>query len=161
MQFGASMFLLTRKHCTSFLVSSIITITLFPTVLRFYSNHIRSCQPIVSPGTSMPKRPSSEHNRYCLESAILVHPRPCALICVTTDASNMAVRAVLEQFIKGQLKPISFFSRKLNSAEIKCSAFDLELLAAYLCCPLLSVLSRRSSLPYQNWPQSAYIFVVA
>ena len=39
---------------------------------------------------------------------------------------------MLEQFIHGQWKPISFFLKKLNPAELKYSAFDRELLAAYL-----------------------------
>ena len=55
---------------------------------------------------------------------MLVHPQPNAPTCVTTDASNTAV--------DGQWKPISFFSRKLNPAKLKYSAFDRELLAAYL-----------------------------
>lgn len=63
---------------------------------------------------------------------MLVHPHPNAATCITTDASNLAVGAVLEQFIEGQWKPISFFSKKLSPAELKYSAFDRELLAAYL-----------------------------
>ena len=44
----------------------------------------------------------------------------------------LLVNTVLEQFIEGQWKPISFFSRKFNPAELKYSAFDHELLAAYV-----------------------------
>ena len=39
---------------------------------------------------------------------------------------------MLEQFIDAQRKPISFFSKKLSPAELNYSAFDRELLAAYL-----------------------------
>ena len=49
-----------------------------------------------------------------------------------TNEPNFAVGAVLEQLIDGQWKPISFFSKKLNSAELNDSAFDWELLAVYL-----------------------------
>ena len=63
---------------------------------------------------------------------MLVYPHPYAATCITTDPSNLAVGAVLEQFINGQWKPISFFSKKLSPAELKYSAFDRELLAAYL-----------------------------
>ena len=63
---------------------------------------------------------------------MLVHPHPNAATCITTDASNVAVGAVLEQFIEGQWKRISFFSKKLSPAELNYSAFDRELLAAYL-----------------------------
>ena len=63
---------------------------------------------------------------------LLSHPHPDAPTCITTDASNSAVGAVLEQFIGGQWKPISFFSKKLSPAELNYSAFDRELLAIYL-----------------------------
>ena len=66
------------------------------------------------------------------EAVMLVHRQPHAATCIMTDASNCAVGAVLEQFIHGQWKPISFFSKKLSPAELKYSAFDRELLAAYL-----------------------------
>ena len=63
---------------------------------------------------------------------MLVHPQQHAPTCITTDASNRAVGAVLEQFINGQWKPIPFFSKELSPAELKYSAFGRELLAAYL-----------------------------
>ena len=63
-------------------------------------------------------------------SVCLAHPDPKADITLTTDASDMAVGAVLSQ---GQLQePLGFFSKKLSSAEKKYSAFDKELLAVYL-----------------------------
>ena len=66
------------------------------------------------------------------EVVMLVHPQQHAPTCIMTDASNRAVGAVLEQFINGQWKPIPFFSKELSPAELKYSAFDHELLAAYL-----------------------------
>ena len=66
------------------------------------------------------------------EAVMLVHPQPHAATCITTDASDFAAEAVLEQFIQGQWKPISFFSKKLNPAELNYSAFNRELLAVYL-----------------------------
>ena len=66
------------------------------------------------------------------ETVMLVHPQPHAATCITTDASNLSVGAVLEQFINGQWKHITFFSKKLSPAKLKYSAFDRELLAAYL-----------------------------
>ena len=56
----------------------------------------------------------------------------CSHLHHDTDASNRAVGAVLAQFINGQWKLISFFSKKLSPAELKYSAFNHELLAAYL-----------------------------
>ena len=63
---------------------------------------------------------------------MLVHPQPNAATCIITDASNDAVAAVLEQFIEGQWKPISLFLDKLTPVDLTHSAFDRELLAAYL-----------------------------
>ena len=65
-------------------------------------------------------------------ATLLVHPDPDpdALLSLTTDASDIAVGAVLGQ---GQSQaPLAFFSKKLTSAQKKYSAFDRELLALYL-----------------------------
>ena len=51
---------------------------------------------------------------------------------MVTDSSNYAVGAALHQMIDGQPVPIGFFSKKLSSAQCSYSAFDRELLAAYL-----------------------------
>ena len=52
-------------------------------------------------------------------------------INITCDASDVAVGGVLQQFLNGMWQPLSFFSKKLNSAETRYSAFDRELLAVY------------------------------
>ena len=49
-----------------------------------------------------------------------------------TDASDVAVGAVLQQHIDGAWQPISYFSRKMKPAETRYSTFDRELLAIYL-----------------------------
>ena len=65
-------------------------------------------------------------------ATMLFHPKPDTLTSVMTDASNKAVGAVLQQKLGADWHPISYFSRKLNVAETKYSAFDRELLAVYL-----------------------------
>ena len=65
-------------------------------------------------------------------AATLSYPVPGQPISLTTDASNVAVGACLEQTINGYARPIAFFSRKLRSNERKYSTFDRELLAIYL-----------------------------
>ena len=65
-------------------------------------------------------------------SVMLALPQPNAPTCITADASNFAVDAVLEQRVEEQWKPISFFSKKRNSSELNYRAFDRELLAACL-----------------------------
>jgi len=48
------------------------------------------------------------------------------------DASNVAIGAVLQQFMDGQWFPISFFSTKLRPVETHYSTFDRGLLAIYV-----------------------------
>ena len=48
---------------------------------------------------------------------------------VTTDASDVAVGAILEQNFGSRLQPIAFASRKLNATEIHYSAYEREMLS--------------------------------
>ena len=64
-------------------------------------------------------------------ATLLVHPGPTAQINITCDASDVAVGGVLQQYLNGMCQPLSFFSKKLNPAETRYSAFDRELLAVY------------------------------
>ena len=50
---------------------------------------------------------------------------------ITCDASDFAVGGVLQQYIDNVWQPLSLFSKKLNPAETRYSAFDRELLAVY------------------------------
>ena len=65
-------------------------------------------------------------------ACLLYYPTPDAPTCLTTDASDTAVGAVLQQYVNGTWHPISFFSRKMTATESHYSAFDCELLAVYL-----------------------------
>ena len=47
---------------------------------------------------------------------------------VTTDASDVAVGAILEQNFGQGLQPVAFASRKLNNTETRYSAYERELL---------------------------------
>ena len=47
---------------------------------------------------------------------------------VTTDASDVAVGAILEQDFRSGLQSVAFANRKLNSTEIRYSAYERELL---------------------------------
>ena len=74
-----------------------------------------------------------ENTKEALANAtMLQHPVPTVPIALVTDASGVAVGAVVEQCIDGVWKPLAFFSRHLRSNEQKYSAFDRELLAMYL-----------------------------
>ena len=62
----------------------------------------------------------------------LTYPKDDAPTCLMTDASDTAVGAVLQHYINGTWRPISFFSRKMTPAETRYSTFDRELPAVYL-----------------------------
>ena len=69
--------------------------------------------------------------KRALSAAVqLDHPDPSAALALTTDASDVAVGAVLSQGLDN--RPSGFYSKKLTEAEKKYSAFDKELLALYL-----------------------------
>ncbi len=65
--------------------------------------------------------------------AVLAHPDPAAEVNLAVDASNTHIGAVLQQRdAGGGWRPLAFFSKKLDAAQLKYSAFDSKLLAAYL-----------------------------
>ena len=76
-------------------------------------------------------REAFEESKSRLASSVqLAHPDPTASVTLTTDASDVAVGAVLSQ--GPAQEPLGFFSKKLSPAERKYSAFDKELLAIYM-----------------------------
>jgi hypothetical protein len=65
--------------------------------------------------------------------AVLTHPDPAAEVNLAVDASNTHIGAVLQQpDAVGGWRLLAFFSKKLDAAQLKYSAFERELLAAYL-----------------------------
>lgn len=64
-------------------------------------------------------------------ATLLTFPSQDGKYAISADASNIAIGAVLEQVVDNQWKPLAFFSKKLQPAEEKYSAFDRELLAVY------------------------------
>ena len=63
-------------------------------------------------------------------ATLLHHPKANAPTSITVDASDLAIGTQLDQLHNSYWVPITFFSRKLSSAEKKYSTFDRELLAA-------------------------------
>ena len=80
---------------------------------------------------STPRKRPYPLQPYLSTAALLVHPSPTATTCLTTDASDLAIGGILEQFLDGQWKLLAFFSRKLDKAQPSYSTFDCELLAMY------------------------------
>ena len=56
-------------------------------------------------------------------TTVLLHPFMDAPTSVITDASDIVVGAILQQFIQDEWCPISYFSRKLKPAKMWCSTF--------------------------------------
>lgn len=66
------------------------------------------------------------------EVTMLTHPRVGAKLALTTDASDNAIGAVLEQKeTDGNWAPVAYFSKKLSSTQQNYSTYDRELLAIY------------------------------
>ena len=65
---------------------------------------------------------------------MLLHynPHPYSELSLRIDAPQVAVDAVLQQTSNGIPRPLAFFSRKLQPAEMRYSTFGRELLAVYL-----------------------------
>jgi len=80
--------------------------------------------------------------RALAEATLLAHPCQGALLSLTTDASEVAIGAVLEQTVDGKIQPLAFFSRKLSTAEKRYSTYDRELLAMYKALKYLKDLGR-------------------
>ena len=57
---------------------------------------------------------------------------PSAKLVLVLDASQEAVGVALQQVINGETKPLAFFSKRLQPAQMRYSTFGRELLAAYL-----------------------------
>ena len=71
--------------------------------------------------------------RNALANATMLHyPSIDGELAVFTDASDIAVGGVLNQWRENEWVPLGFFSRKLQKRETLLSAFARELLAVYL-----------------------------
>lgn len=70
--------------------------------------------------------------RAILSPPVLALPDPSAELQITTDASSQGIGAVLEQrYPNGEVKPLYFYSKKLNNSQSKYSATVLEFFAIY------------------------------
>lgn len=65
------------------------------------------------------------------DTTLLAHPAPSSPLALHVDASDFAIGGALHQVVNSELQPLGFFSRKLSTAEVKYSAYDRELLAAF------------------------------
>ena len=116
-------------------------------MINFYHRFLPNIASILSPlyGALKSSKPQQEISRShqmkqafvaakcaLVNATMLAHPCSDCPLALTSDASDRAVGAVLEQFKQGQWQPLAFFSRQLRNAELKYSAFDRELLGVHL-----------------------------
>jgi len=67
--------------------------------------------------------------RALAETVTLAYPQPDQTFILYTDASDVAVGAILSTTVDGVERPIAFFSRVMNSAQLNYCATRRELLA--------------------------------
>lgn len=65
------------------------------------------------------------------QAVLLAHPREGADLVLTTDASDTAMGAVLEQVKNDTFEPLGFFSHQFSLAQRNYRAYDRELTVAY------------------------------
>jgi hypothetical protein len=111
----------------------------------YYRKFIPCYSDIAAPLTDLTKKDMkfewTEREQAALEllqyrltsAAVLVHPNPKRPYVVTTDASDFATSGVLSQEQDdGTVRPIAYFSRKMNDTERRYATHDKELLALIL-----------------------------
>lgn len=127
---------------------TIVELRRFLGMVNFYRKFIKNAAHIQAPLNEFVKSskrndkrpiPWTDHAEYAFQqckqsladAARLVYPIENAGLALTTDASDIAIGAVLEQMHDNELRPIAFFSKKLSKAQKNYSAYDRELLAIY------------------------------
>ena len=109
---------------------------------RFIRNFSGICKPITDTLQGNPKdfvwsRTCERHFQFlkaCFTTEpILRHFDPNLETFLETDASDFAIAGVLCQRHNGKLHPVTFFSRKLNPAEVNYEIYDKEMLAIVQC----------------------------
>jgi hypothetical protein len=113
-------------------------------LVNFYRRFIPAVATIFKPLTDsraeqivwQPQMEKSFHDikEALAEVTMLAHPLSHAHLSIAVDSSASHVGACLQQRRPGGTawEPLGFFSRKLEPAQVKYSAFDCELLACYL-----------------------------
>ena len=118
-------------------------------MITFYHRFIPSAAALLTPLTSLLKgkkrgqstkvtwsdaarQTFSDAKSALAEATLLVFPQESAPTRLQVDASEFAVGGVLQQYQNEMWVPLAFFSKKLQPAETRYSAFSRELLAMYL-----------------------------
>lgn len=116
-------------------------------LLNYFRRFIKNAATLLSPLTDLlrgKKKPDStpiewsdslnnsfDAAKLALTDATLAFPSQDGKLALHSDASDVALGATLSLKTNEGLKPLAFFSKKLNTAQSKYSSFDRELLAIY------------------------------
>ena len=109
-------------------------------LVNYYRRFIKDCSLLAKPLTNLTKKVPFEWKqeqtecfeklKKALTTAPVLRSFDSALpVVVTTDASQFAIGAVLEQEEDSKKRPVAFASRTLNAAEQNYAAHERELLA--------------------------------
>ncbi|CAH8649038.1 unnamed protein product [Dicrocoelium dendriticum] len=117
----------------------------FDGLVNFYRRFIPNCASLMQPLTDLLRGklktfefPTAARAAFkSLKEAIaniasIAHHDPTAPLSLSTDASDVAVGAVLQQRVADTWQPLAFFSKRLQPTESRYSTFGRELLAVYL-----------------------------
>ena len=107
--------------------------------MNFYHRFVKNCASIIKPLNDLSTTVKDEACKLqwndqaddLVTTTLLFHPMQEAPTSIMTDASDHAIRAVLQQYVDQQWCPIAYFSKKLKPSETKYSTYDRELLAIY------------------------------
>lgn len=90
---------------------------------------VKGSTPITLAGDAL--KAFSETKESLSSAALLAHPDCRAKLALVTDASDLALGAVLQQLKDDVWEPLAFYSHKLSPSQQKYSPYDRELLAIY------------------------------
>ncbi|CAH8464717.1 unnamed protein product [Dicrocoelium dendriticum] len=125
--------------------TTLAAIRRFNGMLNYYRRFLPHCANLLSPLTDLLRGRKNgqveltaaaaeafKASKEALAKAVMLHHfDPNAPLSVAVDASDSAIGAVLQQHTNGDWKPLAFYSRRLQPAELKYSTFSRELLAVY------------------------------
>ena len=96
---------------------------------QFVKDFAKTAEPLTALRSDSAQQAFDSIKKSLLETPVLAFPyanRPCIL---DTDASDVAVGAVLSQIVDGQERPIAFFSKVMSPTQRNYCATRRELLA--------------------------------
>ena len=132
---------------------------------RFVQNSAQTLQPLydlIKKHNTLPKNAKIDWTKEQLHAfeksksdlanaTLLAYPDPDKPLYLAADASDSSVAGVLfQKTTDNHMQPLGFFSRRLNTAQIKWTIFSRELLAVYLATKHFSYFLEGSNFTIQT-----------